>query len=427
MRILIFGHTAFYNKEITIQQMSNGGGWMDSLIMKLHKLSTIQLGLADGSDNINYVGKKWEKECQHNIEYYHWPYHKKRIKEKISDLIHYNDVSRDKIVWPYYLDIYKQVIEDFKPDVIHVFGSEVYLQLAAIAAKGYPLVLHAQGLLSLYVYILCVPGISKRDYILKDGICKVFKNFQELVAWNRGAYREKAILSSVPHVIGRTTWDKQALEILAPQAKYHYGGELLRPIFYESIDRIYPATPIIITTLSSPLYKGYDLILKIADILKYQLHLDFTWKVFGGPNAKFFENKVGICHNDVNVEICGRVSAEEIKRTMCNATVYVQSSYIENSPNSLAEAQICGLPVVATNVGGTSSMLEDGVSGLLFPATDPYMGAYCIKELITNRERNIEMGKYAKEIAYKRHDPDNIVASLIQTYKEIIDDRQVVS
>lgn len=423
MRILIFGHTAFYNKDINIQQMSNGGGWMDSLILKLYKVPDIKLGLADGCDNIDYAGRAYKKETQHDIEYYHWPYYKKTFFEKYNDLIHYDDASRDEIVWPYYLKVYKKVIDDFKPDVIHIFGSEVYLQLAAIAAKGYPLVLHAQGLLSLCVYILCAPGISKWDYIMKDGIAKAYANFQELVAWKRGAYREKAILRSVPHVIGRTSWDRHALELLSPQAKYHYGGELLRPIFYESSDRNFPDNPVILTTLSSPLYKGYDIILKIADILKNQLGFNFTWKVFGGPNAKFTEKKVDIVHDDVNIEICGRVSAERIKQELSNATVYVQSSYIENSPNSLAEAQICGLPVVATNVGGTSSMVEDGVSGLLFPATDPYMGAYCIKELITNRERNIEMGKYAKEIAYKRHDPDNIVASLIQTYKDIIDDK----
>lgn len=420
MKLLIFGHTAFYNKALDINEMSNGGGWMDSLIKELHQIPHLNIGLCDGSDTIHYAGRKWIKERQHEMDYYHWPYHKKRLLEKISDAIHYKDASRDERIWPYYLKIYEEIIKDFDPDIIHVFGTEVYLQLAAIAAKDRPLVLHLQGLLSISNYALLPPGISRWNYIMKDGIKKAYFNFQELAAWEKGAHREKAILHSTHHVLGRTKWDKQALEILAPQAKYHYGGEILRPVFYENKDREIPTETIIVTTLSAPLYKGFDLILKIADIMRNQLNMNFSWKVYGGPNARFIEKHFGIKHDEVNVALMGRATAEEIKSALCSASIYVQSSYTENSPNSLAEAQMCGLPIVATNVGGTSSMVEDGVTGMLFPATDPYMAAHHIWELSHDLNRNRQMGNRGKETAQKRHNPITIVENLLSTYKSIL-------
>lgn len=421
MRLLIFGHTAFYNSEVNVKNMKNGGGWMESLVAELYNTSDIEMGLCDGSNLIDYCDKSWKKEIQHDITYYHWPYHKKSFKQKISDLIHYKDAAADEAVWPYYLNIYKDIITDFKPDVIHVFGTEVYLQLAAIAGKKVPLVLHIQGLLSLYIYILLPPGMSRWNYIMKDGLRKCFANFQELAAWKRACHREKAILSSVSHVLGRTEWDRHAAEMLAPQAKYHYCGEMLRPNFYEKRERQIPKMPIIMTTLSSPLYKGYDIILKIADILKNQYKIDFEWKVYGGPNAAFTEKHIGIKHEDVNVSLCGRVSAEQLQESLLTTTVYVQSSYVENSPNSLAEAEISGIPVVATNVGGTSSMVEHNETGFLFPPTDPYTGAYYIMKIIYDKELNKTMGGKAGNIALERHDRKKIIDNLLNIYREIKD------
>ena len=65
-------------------------------------------------------------------------------------------------------------------------------------------------------------------------------------------------------------------------------------------------------------------------------------------------------------------------------------------------------------------MVEDGKTGFLFPATDPYMAVYHIKELIENHNLNIEIGNNACESARLRHDKKEIVNQLIETYSEII-------
>lgn len=210
--------------------------------------------------------------------------------------------------------------------------------------------------------------------------------------------------------------------ILNPNSHYHYGGEILRPCFYEPSERTIPQKLTITTTSSGATYKGFDLVLKIANILKYECNLDFEWNVYGDVNPKFFEKLTSIKHEDVNVNLCGVASAEELRKAMLKSTLYVQPSYTENSPNSVCEAQMLGLPIVATNVGGTSSLVEHGGTGFLFPATEPYMGAYYIKILNDDISLNKQMGEKGKEIAFARHEKKMIIEDLIKTYTEVIAD-----
>ena len=82
-----------------------------------------------------------------------------------------------------------------------------------------------------------------------------------------------------------------------------------------------------------------------------------------------------------------------------------------------------GLPVVASRVGGTDSMVEHGKTGFLYPVTDPYMAAYYIGKMIEDKEGNVKFGKEAREAAIVRHDKGKIVEELLKTYRVMIADR----
>lgn len=392
----------------------NGGGWISSMQYELAKCDDIKLGIAFCRN-----GEPAKVE-QDGVFYYPIPHHTKSKKDKIIDLFKLNDTTRDEVLWPYYEQKFKEVIEDFKPDVIHIFGSELYHGLAARVAGNIPMVLHIQGLLSLYIYILLPPGFSRREYIMSGkGLKGKFHHLQYLAYWKRSVYREKAILNTVFNVIGRTDWDRQAMAVLNPKAKYYYGGEILRDVFYEARERQFPNVPTITTTISFPTYKGYDVILKVAYILKNELHLDFQWNVYGNIDPEFMEKHIGLRHQDLNINLCGVASAETLCDALLSSTMYFHSSYIENSPNSVGEAQMVGVPVVASRVGGTDSMVEHGKTGFLYPVTDPYMAAYYIKRLIDNKEENMAIGKKAREIALVRHDKRQIVEELLDVYEQI--------
>lgn len=416
MRVLWIG--GFGLKSLNDNNTSgyNGGGWLASLKKEIIKCSDVTLGIAFCKEHC------FQKVVQDNISYYVVPnYHKSR-KDKYLDFIHIKDVTRDEIQWSHYENQLKMVIDDFKPDVIEIFGSEFYFSLAARVSKHIPTVLHFQGILSLYIYIFLPPGISKWQYIMSGkGLRGKYNNFQYLAYWQRSAYREKAVLKAVPHVIGRTDWDKQAIAVLNPNAKYHYGGEILRDVFYENKERTIPSKITISSTISFPTYKGYDVILKVANILKNELHLDFVWNVYGNINPDFMEKQVGLRHEGVDVRLCGVASPTQLRDALLESTMYFHPSYTENSPNSVCEAQILGVPVVASRVGGTDSLVEHGKTGFLYPVTDPYIAAYYIMYLVDNPDVNIAIGKAAKQVATARHDKKKIVNELMETYQEMID------
>lgn len=418
MRVLWFSTNCSLYEPVKIKKGGgyNGGGWMTSVQNEIMKREDITLAVSF------CMNGQPERVVQEGVCYYPVPHHTKRLKDKVLDIIHYKDATRDEVLWQHYIGHFKHVIEDFKPDVIEVFGSELYLGLSALAAKqlGIPCCLHLQGLLSLSLYIYLIPGVSRRSYIFSKGWRRAYGMFQLLTYWQRSCHREKAILRSVGHVLGRTDWDRQAVAVLNPEARYHFGGEILRPCFYLPSTRCLPPTLTITTTISSAPYKGLDLLLKIARIMKDEMHLDFVWNCFGNVDTSFAENLTGIHHEDVNVRLCGVASAEELRDALLRSTLYCHTSYVENSPNSVAEAQMLSLPVVATNVGGTSSMVAHGETGFLFPATDPYIAAYHIMRLATDKELNVRMGEDAQAIARARHDKQKIVSSLIDTYRNIM-------
>lgn len=415
MRILWIGGSGLYVPSQQGRSGYNGGGWVASVQKELMQHDNITLGISFCKDG------EPTKVVQDGVTYYPVPNHSKSKKDKILDLFKLNDAARDEVLWPYYEHKFKEVIEDFKPDVIHIFGSELYHGLAARVAGNIPMVLHIQGLLSLSIYILLPPGFSRREYIMSGkGLKGKFYHLQYLAYWNRSVHREKAILKAVPHVIGRTDWDRQALAVLNPKATYHYGGEILRDVFYEKKDRqMSKDRPVITTTISFPTYKGYDVILKVANILKNELHLNFQWNVYGNIDPDFMEKHIGLSHQDLNINLCGVASAETLRDALLSSTMYFHSSYIENSPNSVGEAQMVGVPVVASRVGGTDSMVEHGKTGFLYPVTDPYIAAYYIRRLIDNKEENMAIGKKAREIALVRHDKRQIVEELLDVYEQI--------
>lgn len=415
MRILWIVPSAqyFHKKEDNVEDLT--GGWVSSLQHELLKHKDFKLGMVFCMD-----GQTWKIE-QEGITYYPIPNHRKAWKDKLADFIHLDDDCRDRKVWPQYLGRLKAAIDDFKPDIIHIFGSEFYQDLATLVTGDIPTVLHIQGLLSLSIYILLPVGLSPRDFIRSGkGLRGRIRNMQFLASWRRSAYREKAILRAVPHVIGRTDWDRQGVAVINPKAKYHYGGEILRSVFYEEAPRQIPQHLVITTTISGPTYKGYDVVLKVAEILKKEMHLDFEWNVFGNVCSQLMEKVTSLRHEDLNVRLRGMSPARTIHDTLLHSTLYMHPSYVENSPNSVCEAQLTGIPVVASNVGGTSSLVEHGRTGFLYPVTDPYMAAYHIGRLAADRELNIRIGQQAREVALQRHDKKEIVDDLLQTYKDVI-------
>ena len=236
------------------------------------------------------------------------------------------------------------------------------------------------------------------------------------IAFNRhAAERERTIMRSCNAYLGRTDWDRAFVSAYAPQARYFTCWEALRPCFYEPGDWTPPASPIFVSTISGPLYKGHDMVLKTARMLKDSGLSDFEWRVFGIGDLRFAERKTGIRVEDVGVRPMGVVTAEDLREALLHASVYVHPSYIDNSPNSVCEAQVLGVPVVATAVGGVPSLFAPDRLRCLVPANDPLATAARIREALGSPEPF----RSDREACLERHSPSAIVDGLLRIWESI--------
>ncbi len=107
----------------------------------------------------------------------------------------------------------------------------------------------------------------------------------------------------------------------------------------------------------------------------------------------------------------------DVPALLARATIFVLPSRSEGIPLTALEAMACGLPVVATRVGGLPEVVEDEVTGLLVPPADPAALAGAITELQDNPERSDRMGRAGRQRALERFDVRRMVAQYEALYR----------
>lgn len=422
MKVLWFTNTSSCYKPIGNGEVSskyNGGGWISSAENVIVNKGDVELAVSF------FLNNQPAKIKQNSVVYYPIPRPQyniwSRMRRKIMVIgegcrCHHVEEN----TWNYYLEHFQRVVEDFQPDVIHVWGSEEAFGLVW-KVTNIPVILHIQGIITPYWNAFLPPFISWNDYFIKsNNPIKHFLDKMPKKEWCDLVYREQEIYKGLTLVMGRTGWDERVSHILNPYVPYLHVDEILRKEFYESDKRSLPSKLTIVTTISSPLYKGFDLVLKTAKLLKYNLNINFDWLCYGNINPKFIEKVIGINHNDVNVKLMGVASSIQLRESELNATLYFHSSYIDNSPNSLCEAQMLGLPVVSTNVGGIPSLVTHGEDGFLAPANDPFQCACYIEKLYKDQNLNTSMGINGHEKAAIRHNEDRIIKQIICSYFSVL-------
>jgi glycosyltransferase involved in cell wall biosynthesis len=406
MRILWFSVTpSLFNPH---SNGHNGGGWIASLEQIVRKNKDIELGVAF---NFPDSGFKYEKD---GISYYPIPTRKRSMTSRLFG----KENNRKNIAK------YLHIIEDFKPNLIQIFGSEN--EFGSICRHTeIPVVIHMQGCIPPYHNALFPVGMKESDFLFKKGLSLNYRiiGLRSEKAFRKRAEMEIETIQSCKYFMGRTEWDKSLIDLFNPNATYFHCEEALRDSFINS-DKRWKYTDekkkTIVSVISRPWYKGCDLILKTAALLKRFTDIDFEWKVYGIPEMKFYESVYGIKAKDVNVHPMGTASKEELVDALCASSCYVHTSYIDNSPNSICEAQIMGVPVLATNVGGISTIVENGKDGMLFPANAPYTVASLIKRVTANKELSCRLSSNAIERTKDRHNPAKIGNRLVEIYETII-------
>ena len=100
--------------------------------------------------------------------------------------------------------------------------------------------------------------------------------------------------------------------------------------------------------------------------------------------------------------------------------IAVNTSDREGSSLSIMEYMEAGLAVVATRVGGTPDLVEDGVTGLLVPPRDPECLADAVAGLLEDRELATAMGERGRERRRERFDLGRMTAEVAALYEELL-------
>lgn len=318
-------------------------------------------------------------------------------------------------------------IEEVKPDLIHCFGTEWEFGQVAKYTQ-IPVVIHMQGCIAPYVDAAYPPGYSESDLILQ-----ALQNFniKELFYIWRGRHyndswkdMEHDTFKAVRNYMGRTEWDRQLVELFHPGAHYYHVEEALRPAFINNAEVWQPKVGEhklkLITTGGNTHWKGMDVLLKTAHVLK-EHGVDFEWNVAGNVSIQHeVEKKERMKFSENNVNILGFMDPDKLQEILLSADIYIHTAYIDNSPNSISEAQYLGLPIISTNVGGISSLVVDGKEGKLVPANSCYNMAYEIISLAKDYERQIMYSGNSMKHARERHNPQNILEQLLGCYNSIL-------
>ena len=120
------------------------------------------------------------------------------------------------------------------------------------------------------------------------------------------------------------------------------------------------------------------------------------------------------------VDMPGALSQDEVRREWQRAAAGVLTSASEGMPIALMEAAACGVPVVATRVGGVAELVADGETGYVVPSGDAAAVARALSELLAAPELRARMGRAARARAVERFSVERQVDALVRVWEETV-------
>lgn len=331
----------------------------------------------------------------------------------------------------------KEALHRFHPDLIHIHGTEHSLAKAvSMANEGkVKTVANIQGLAGPYTRY-ADGGLSLSEKWTNIALLDFYRNTFLLNTKRNFRHRaacEKYVIRHISDIIGRTQWDHDHVMTINPKLHYHFMNETLRDAFYKepiwNFDHCKKHT-IFVSNSGAPLKGAHQVLKALAIVIKSYpntvvnfcgstvLNSDFKTRLrFQGYHLylRKLVRKLGL---KKHVCFLGTLTELQMKQAFLDAHVYVMPSAIENSPNSLCEAQILGVPVVASYCGGTPTLVEEGKTGYMYRYEEIEMLAHTIMRVFEQKDYT-QLSLEERQAASKRHDREINANRLVEIYRQI--------
>ena len=381
------------------------GGWLQSLLSALAANPALRLGVAMRADVKSH--RILEKD---GVEYHVFP----------SSMRNRHDIDAE---------VCARILEGFAPDILHAHGSEMPSTARFMSTWSGPKVLSLQGILA-GIQPMLEGGGSIRPASLADIAMSVALRVKSRFMFAPRLEGENACLRRANVVLGRTAWDRAYSRVINPDARYIQCGEILRPEFFSkqwSRESRQPLT-LFLGNAAVPL-KGAHVALRALAVLK-RSYPSVLLKIAGPaiPGGTFgaWVSYMGYLRRVIttmgleeNVEFLGVLNPEDMANHLMHAHVYVLPSLIENSPNTLGEAMLMGVPSVCSFVGGVPSVAANEKEALFYGATDHVMLAAQVARLLESDELCEELSRNARARAHRNHDEALIVRTVVDAYRSL--------
>ena len=124
---------------------------------------------------------------------------------------------------------------------------------------------------------------------------------------------------------------------------------------------------------------------------------------------------------DDTVKLLGYLNSSQVKEYVRKARfIVVPSIWYENCPYSVLETLAMGKPIIGSNLGGIPELVKDNETGLIYKYNSVIELEEKMNDLLNNKEKAVQFGKNAKEIAKKDFSKDEYYDKIIKIYKGVI-------
>jgi len=291
------------------------------------------------------------------------------------------------------------------PDIVHGSGTDHEYGYIAVES-GYP-------------HVVTVHGVMKEV----GRTCPPARNS---VVWNYIA-KEPSVIKQTDYLIAINPYVEQQFPEFSG-VSFQISNAISPEFFSRGAEQIEKTNDLLFAGSVYPLKRVKNILAAM-----HQLRLSgrkVSLRVAGGVSNSVYMSELETFIQQHELSDCvtflGPLPQAEIAHEMQKSRCLVLPSIQETAPMVIAEAQVMGLPVIATDVGGIKYMVEDGVSGFVIEPDNIDMLADRIEKILSDKPLRESMSSNARKAAMQYH-PDVVAEKTAAVYREILRKRSDVS
>ena len=391
---------------------SASGSWLIDVSEQLSKRNDIELAIAAVG------GKQFTKYEIDHITYYLLPGTGK-------NMLFYTKK---------YEKIWREVNEDFQPDIVHLYGTEYSHGLSFLRANPQvKAVVSVQGVISRIKDVM-FDGLPKY-FDLKYGTLKEYMKFNGIYPryclYKKNSKYEREILNRVKYASVVNSWHHAVVEEINNKLKIFPIEYNLRESFY-SAEKWNLKNAQRMQIFSAPggdPIKGLHILLKAVAIVKRGypavklvvpgIDSNGGELVVNSGYKKYIKKLVCQLNIEKNVEFVGRLSETQMVDYMRQSHIAVVPSSMDSVSLVLREAMYLGVPCIASFRGGMADFITDKQDGFLFDFPEYSYLALRMKTLIEDDELAQKMSVAAIKKAELAHNREKNIEANINMYEKI--------